>query len=41
MFSVQVSVEIFESILKLDENINMSKILKIEILCLVGLHLVI
>ena len=39
MFNVQVSVEFFESILKLDENINMSKILKLGILCLVGLLL--
>ena len=39
MFNVQVSVEFFESILKLDENINMSKILKLGILCLVGLML--
>ena len=39
MFNVQVSVEFFESILKLDENIYMSKILKLGILCLVGLLL--
>lgn len=32
--NVHISVEFFESILKLDKNINMSKILKSEILCI-------